>query len=56
MHPMKQIELMAGWVVDGITTTYRLSDGSVKVIPRGTPLTKTSPNYKSIVLSGGLSV
>ncbi|KAJ7851823.1 hypothetical protein B0H14DRAFT_3660073 [Mycena olivaceomarginata] len=44
------IELMAGWVVDGITTTYRLSDGSVKVIPRGTPLTKTSPNYKSIVL------
>ncbi|KAJ7873492.1 hypothetical protein B0H14DRAFT_3438265 [Mycena olivaceomarginata] len=51
MYPMKQIELMAGWVVDGITTTYRLSDGSVKVIPRGTPLTKTSPNYKSIVLS-----
>ncbi|KAJ7578307.1 lectin [Mycena floridula] len=34
-RPIKQMEIRAGWAVDSITTTYRMTDGSTKVIKRG---------------------
>ncbi|KAF8124402.1 hypothetical protein K438DRAFT_2002728 [Mycena galopus ATCC 62051] len=34
-HPIKKVDIRSGWVVDSITTTYALSDGSTKVIRRG---------------------
>ncbi|KAJ7154329.1 hypothetical protein C8R43DRAFT_1000858 [Mycena crocata] len=34
-RPIKQLDISAGWVVDGINTTYRMSDGSNKAIRRG---------------------
>lgn len=31
-HPIKQIDIRSGWAIDSITTTYRMTDGSLKTI------------------------
>ncbi|KAJ7919901.1 hypothetical protein B0H13DRAFT_2183776, partial [Mycena leptocephala] len=49
VHPIKQMDICAGWVVDSICTTYRLSDGTTKVIKRGS--NQSSDNLKSVVLN-----
>ncbi|KAJ7808588.1 hypothetical protein B0H14DRAFT_3761458 [Mycena olivaceomarginata] len=48
VHPIKQIDIYGGWVVDAISTTYRLSDGSTKVIKRGS--NQSADNLHSVVL------
>ncbi|KAJ7246885.1 lectin [Mycena haematopus] len=49
VHPIKQMDIFAGWVVDTITTTYRLSDGTTKVIKHGS--TQNNNNLNSVVLN-----
>ncbi|KAF8142974.1 hypothetical protein K438DRAFT_1876953 [Mycena galopus ATCC 62051] len=49
-HPIQQMDIYAGWCVDAITTTYRLSDGSTKVIKRGSSVSG-SANLTSVKLN-----
>ncbi|KAJ6504500.1 hypothetical protein DFH09DRAFT_1051051 [Mycena vulgaris] len=49
-HPITQMQISAGWVVDSISTTYRLTDGKTKTIQRGSTMTPGSPNVKVITL------
>ncbi|KAJ7483439.1 hypothetical protein FB451DRAFT_1129332 [Mycena latifolia] len=51
-HPMKQVLISAGWVVDAIATTYSMTDGSTKVLQRGSSISGTSPNYNTVTLGG----
>ncbi|KAH9926582.1 uncharacterized protein BXZ73DRAFT_102842 [Epithele typhae] len=37
-NPVKKIDLAHGWVVDGITVTYRLANGGTSVVTNGTVL------------------
>ncbi|KAJ6481061.1 hypothetical protein C8R45DRAFT_1215904 [Mycena sanguinolenta] len=48
-HPIKQIDICGGWVIDTITTTYRMTDGSLKTIHRGSPV--GTPNLTSVKLN-----
>jgi hypothetical protein len=54
VHPIKQMDIYGGWVVDAISTTYRLSDGSTKVIKRGS--NQSADNLHSVVLKGRLFI
>ncbi|KAJ6482644.1 lectin [Mycena sanguinolenta] len=49
VHPIKQMDIYGGWVVDAISTTYRLSDGTTKVIKRGS--NQSADNLQSVVLN-----
>ncbi|KAF8177790.1 hypothetical protein K438DRAFT_1978407 [Mycena galopus ATCC 62051] len=51
-HPIQQMDIYAGWCVDAITTTYRLSDDSTKVIKRGSSVSG-SENLTSVELNDG---
>lgn len=53
-HPMKQLKISAGWVVDAITTEYRLTNGSMKTIQRGSPVNPGSSNWNTVNLNGEL--
>ncbi|KAJ7232745.1 lectin [Mycena rebaudengoi] len=48
LHPIKQMDFYGGWVVDSISTTYRLSNGTTKVIKRGS--NQSADNLQSVVL------
>ncbi|KAJ7691957.1 hypothetical protein B0H17DRAFT_1200804 [Mycena rosella] len=50
-RPIKQMQFGAGWCVDAITTTYRMSDGTTKVIQRGSSVPSSSPNIKTVTLN-----
>ncbi|KAJ6568831.1 hypothetical protein B0H19DRAFT_937791, partial [Mycena capillaripes] len=49
-HPIKQIDIYGGWVIDAMSITYRLSDGSTKVIKRGSNQANMQGNLNSVVL------
>lgn len=38
-NPIAKIELWSGWVIDAITVTYRLADGSWKAVKHGANVT-----------------
>ncbi|KAF7370072.1 Lectin [Mycena sanguinolenta] len=49
-HPITQMDICGGWVIDTITTTYQMSDGSTKTIHRGSPVSNS--NLTSVKLNG----
>ncbi|KAJ7622084.1 hypothetical protein FB45DRAFT_121627 [Roridomyces roridus] len=49
-NPIQQMDIYAGWCVDAMNTTYRMSDGSTKLINRGS-VQEPSPNMTRVTLN-----
>ncbi|KAJ7500015.1 hypothetical protein FB451DRAFT_1358992 [Mycena latifolia] len=50
-HPIKEMKINCGWAIDAIITTYSMTDGSTKVIQRGSTASAGHPNPKVVTLS-----